>query len=127
MAHIHKRYHMFEHKSEKLVTSFIFARRMVVSFFLLTAVLAVALGMGVLGYHHIAGLSWIDAVLNASMILTGMGPIAPMTTDAAKWFASAYALFSGVIFLTSIGLLLAPVFHRILHKFHLDEDGDAEK
>lgn len=80
------------------------------SFLLLVAVLLVALGLGVLGYHYFAGLTWLDSILNASVILTGMGPIAPMVSDSAKWFASAYALFSGVIFLSSIGLLLAPVF-----------------
>jgi hypothetical protein len=101
---------MFEHKSEKLLPVSTFARRMVVSFLLLVAVLLVALGLGVLGYHYFAGLTWLDSILNASVILTGMGPIAPMVSDSAKWFASAYALFSGVIFLSSIGLLLAPVF-----------------
>lgn len=114
---------MFEHKSEKLVPVATFARRMALSFLLLFAVLTAALGLGMAGYHHYADLPWIDSLLNASMILTGMGPIDPMPTDSAKLFASAYALFSGVIFLSSIGLLLAPVFHRILHKFHLDEDG----
>jgi hypothetical protein len=113
---------MFEHKSEKLVPVSAFAWRMAVSFLLLFAILLAALGLGVVGYHYFAGLPWIDSILNASMILTGMGPIAPMLTDSAKLFASAYALFSGVIFLSSIGLLLAPVFHRILHKFHLDEE-----
>jgi hypothetical protein len=118
---------MFENKSEKLVPASTFARRMVVSFLLLVVVLLVALGLGVLGYHYFAGLPWLDSILNASMILTGMGPIAPMVSDSAKWFASAYALFSGVIFLSSIGLLLAPVFHRILHKFHLDEDNNSSE
>lgn len=118
---------MFEHKSEKLVPLAVFMRRMAVSFLLLLAVLTCALGLGVLGYHEFAGLSWIDSILNASMILTGMGPIAPMMTTSAKLFASAYALFSGVAFLSSIGLLLAPVLHRILHTFHLDESDQKEE
>jgi len=80
-----------------------------------------ALFAGVLGYHAIAKLGWIDAILNASMILTGMGPVDPMKTSAAKLFASAYALFSGVVFLSAIGIALAPVFHRILHRFHMDK------
>ncbi len=113
---------MFEHKSEKLVPLPKFLRRMAISVLLLLFVLSVALSFGVLGYHIWAGLTWIDSLLNASMILTGMGPIAPMTTTSAKLFASGYALFSGVVFLSSIGLLLAPVFHRILHKFHLDDE-----
>ena len=83
---------------------------------------AVALGIGVLGYHHFAGLPWIDSLLNASMILTGMGPIDPMRSDAAKLFASLYALFSGVVFLTAVALLLSPIFHRLLHHFHLDDE-----
>jgi magnesium-transporting ATPase (P-type) len=113
---------MFEHKSEKLVPFSKFLRRMALSILLLLVVLSVALGVGVLGYHKWAGLSWIDSLLNASMILTGMGPVAPMNTTIAKLFASGYALFSGVIFLSSVGLVLAPVFHRILHKFHLDDE-----
>jgi hypothetical protein len=113
---------MFERKSEKLVPFPKFLRRMALSILLLLAVLSVALGFGVLGYHEWAGLSWIDSLLNASMILTGMGPIAPMNTTAAKLFASGYALFSGVVFLSSVGLVLSPVFHRILHKFHLDDE-----
>ena len=112
---------MFEHRSEKLVPWSVFARRMAVSSLVLLVSLSLAVGIGVVGYHELANLSWVDSVLNASMILTGMGPIAPMTTTAAKLFASAYALFSGVVFLSSVGLLLAPVFHRILHTFHLDE------
>lgn len=112
---------MFEHKSEKLVSLPIFVRRVALSLLLTFVVLCVALTIGVLGYHAIAGLPWMDSVLNASMILTGMGPVATMTTTGSKLFASAYALFSGVVFLSSIGLVLAPLFHRILHKFHLDD------
>lgn len=114
---------MFEHKTEKLVSLPVFVRRMTISLLLLLTVLIGALGLGVLGYHQFAELAWIDSLLNASMILTGMGPVAPMTTTPAKLFASVYALFSGVVFLSSIGLLLAPIFHRMLHKFHLDETG----
>jgi hypothetical protein len=95
---------------------------MLASFFIAVAVIAIALGIGVLGYHHFAGLPWIDSLLNASMILTGMGPIDPMRSDAAKLFASLYALFSGVVFLTAVALLLSPIFHRLLHHFHLDDE-----
>jgi hypothetical protein len=85
-----------------------------------------SLGIGMLGYHLFAGLPWVDSLLNASMILTGMGPVDPMRTTAGKLFASAYALFSGVAFLSIVGVLLAPVVHRFLHHFHLeiDEAGD---
>lgn len=119
---------MFERKNEKLVPLPRFFRRVALSLLLTFAVLCVALTIGVLGYHFIAALSWIDSILNASMILTGMGPVATMTTTASKLFASGYALFSGVVFLSSIGLVLAPLFHRILHKFHLDDmPGDEKK
>lgn len=79
-----------------------------------------------LGYHLFAGLSWLDALVNASMILTGMGPVDQMTSVGAKLFASFYALFSGVAFLTIVAVLLAPAVHRFLHRFHLDLAGDAE-
>jgi hypothetical protein len=85
----------------------------------------VALLAGTIGYHFLAELRWVDAKLNAAMILTGMGPVDPMRTTAAKLFASGYALFSGVVFLTSVAIVLAPVFHRVVHKFHLDDDDHA--
>ncbi len=85
-----------------------------------------SLALGMIGYHLVAGLSWIDALVNASMILTGMGPVDQMTSVGAKLFASFYALFSGVAFLTIVAVLLAPAVHRFLHRFHLDLAGDAE-
>jgi hypothetical protein len=118
---------MFERKHEKLVPLPTFLRRVALSVVLTLVVLCVALSVGVVGYHGFAGLSWIDSILNASMILTGMGPVDPMTTTTSKLFASGYALFSGVVFLSSIGLVLAPLFHRILHKFHLDDAEQAEE
>lgn len=82
--------------------------------------IAASLGIGTMGYHHIGGLGWIDSLYNASMILAGMGPVADLKTDAAKLFASAYALFSGVVFVTAAGIMVAPLFRRVLHHFHLD-------
>ena len=79
-----------------------------------------SLGMGVLGYHLSEGLGWLDALVNASMILSGMGPVNELHNDTGKWFASFYALFSGVAFITSVGVMFAPVVHRFLHKFHLE-------
>jgi len=81
-----------------------------------------SLAIGCVGYHVIAGLPWIDSLLNASMILTGMGPVDAMTGTGAKLFASFYAIFSGVAFLTIMGVVLAPVAHRFLHRFHVELD-----
>lgn len=81
-----------------------------------------ALAAGATGYHELDGLPWLDAVLNAAMILTGMGPVAPVSTSAAKVFATVYALFSGVFFLTMVAVLLAPALHHFLHRFHLELD-----
>ena len=82
--------------------------------------IGVSLLVGVLGYHWFARVGWIEALLNASMILTGMGPVDPMPTDGAKIFSSVYALFSGVAFLSSVGVFIAPVLHRVLHRLHLE-------
>ena len=82
--------------------------------------MALSLAVGTAGYHWTAGLGWVDSELNAAMILTGMGPVSPLVTTSAKLFASAYALFSGVAFLTSVALIFAPVLHRFLHRFHLE-------
>ena len=97
-----------------------FYQRFLLALALSSALIAVSLGIGVLGYHGIAGLNWVDSILNASMILTGMGPVNTLNTDEAKLFASAYALFSGLIFITATGILLSPIFHRVLHRFHLE-------
>ncbi len=115
---------MFERKREKLLPWPRFVGRMALSFLLAMGIVAIALTIGVLGYHYIARLAWIDALLNASMILTGMGPVDPMRDTPSKIFASAYALFSGVVFLSAVGIVLSPVFHRILHSFHLDEEDE---
>jgi hypothetical protein len=77
--------------------------------------------IGIAGYHYLAGFNWVQSLLEASMILGGMGPVKELPTDAAKIFASTYALFSGLIFIAVMGLVLSPVVHRILHKFHVDE------
>ncbi len=84
------------------------------------AIVAFSLGTGVLGYHELAGLSWIDALLNAAMILTGMGPVNAIVTTRGKLFATCYALFSGIAFLSTVALVFAPVLQRFLHRFHLE-------
>jgi len=112
---------MFEHRHEKLAPLSVFLKRMLGSAGLGLALLLVALSIGICGYHWLAGLDWIDSLLEASMILGGMGPINPLTNTSAKIFASAYALFSGVVFIALMGLLLTPVAHRLMHKFHLKD------
>lgn len=87
----------------------------------------ISLFIGVLGYHIFGGLSWLDSLVNASMILGGMGPVNPIQSVAGKWFASFYALYSGMVLLIAVGVILAPVFHRFLHKFHLDIDEESEE
>lgn len=88
--------------------------------------LAVSLLIGMAGYAYFGGLGVVDAFLNAAMILTGMGPISPMKTDAAKIFAGCYALFSGIIFLSTVAVLLSPLVHRFLHRIHLDINEQEE-
>ena len=113
---------MFENKTEELLPLPKFARRLTLSLALAVAVLAAGLSVGVLGYHFIAGFAWIDAFLEASMILTGMGPVGVLKSNAAKIFSALYALFSGLVLLSVIAITISPVFHRFLHKFHLDEE-----
>jgi hypothetical protein len=90
------------------------------------AIIAISLYLGALGYHATEDLPWLDAVLNASMLLSGMGPLHNPATTAGKLFATAYALFSGVVFLALTAVMLAPVVHRVLHAFHLDEEEDGK-
>ena len=87
-----------------------------------TGVIAVSLGIGIAGYHWIARFSWIDSLLNASMILGGMGPVGGLEGGGAKVFASAYALFSGLVFIGVLGMLLAPFVHRIMHRLHFEDE-----
>jgi len=115
---------MFERRTEKLLPWPRFIGRLVFSFLLTVAIVVTALLIGILGYHFIVRLAWVDALLNASMILTGMGPVAEMKDTPSKVFASLYALFSGVVFLSAVSIVLAPIFHRILHKFHLDDEDE---
>jgi len=104
-----------------------FGRRLAAYALVALGLVAVSLAIGAIGYHVFAGLPWIDALLNAAMILTGMGPVDPMRSDAGKLFATLYALFSGVAFLSIVGVLLAPVVHRFLHHFHLEIEDEPRK
>ena len=112
---------IYEHRSKPLLSKERYYRRVIRNFFWSGMIVSFSLLIGILGYHFTENLGWIDSLLNASMILTGMGPVNPMTTNASKLFASFYALFSGVVFLTAIAFVLAPVAHRFLHKFHLQD------
>jgi hypothetical protein len=82
----------------------------------------VSLGIGMAGYHGFENQTWLDAFLNAAMILSGMGPVAPIQTAGGKLFAGCYALFSGLALITTVAVVFAPLFHRFLHKFHMDAD-----
>ncbi len=109
---------MYEKKSAKLISHERFVKRFINQVYLTVVLILFSLFIGVYGYHYFENLSWIDSLLNASMILGGMGQIDPLKTDAGKLFASFYALYSGIFLIVCGGLLLAPVFHRILHHFH---------
>ena len=109
---------MFEKKHQDVIPRHQFLLRLLKSLGLATIVILVALGLGIFGYHYLAGLGWVDALLNASMILAGMGPSNSLDTTTGKLFASAYALFSAAVYVMASTLLLIPIVHRILHHFH---------
>ena len=109
-----------ERRHHPLAPPQVFRRRMAAGIGLAGAVLGGSLAIGIAGYHWLGGLAWLDALVNASMILGGMDPVDPITRPAGKWFASVYALYSGIALLTSVGILFTPAVHRLLHAFHLD-------
>ena len=111
---------MYEHRREPVLAREQFLRRVGRHGGISLVVIVVSLAAGTVGYHVFARLGWIDAFLNASMILTGMGPVDAMPTPAAKLFASLYALYSGIVFIATTGILLAPFVHRMLHRLHAD-------
>jgi hypothetical protein len=108
---------MYEHHSKPILSKRLFIRRVVKHWLASLAIVVVSLGLGIAGYMITEGISFIDAMLNASMLLGGMGPVTELHTTAGKLFASFYALFSGVIFLILAGVIVAPVAHRMLHHF----------
>lgn len=116
----------YERRHEPLAPRAEYHARLLRNAAMAVIILGVSLGIGVVGYHVSGGLSWLDSLYNASMILGGMGPVdaRPMVPDAEKWFASAYALFAGVVFLVSVAVLLAPVVHRAMHRFHLTDEAE---
>jgi len=97
-----------------------FARRYVRWFAVGATILLGSLAVGICGYHYLEGFKWIDSLLDASMILGGMGPVDTLKTNAGKIFASFYALYSGLLLISLAGLMLTPIVHRLIHKFHLE-------
>jgi hypothetical protein len=112
---------MYEGRKDRLLAPREFCMRVLRHGGYVLFAVAAALGLGIVGYHATAGLPWIDSLLNASMILGGMGPVDPITTTSGKLFASFYALFSGLFFIAVSGILLAPFLHRMVHRFHLEK------
>ena len=117
---------MYENRSRPLLSRKKFYHRMARSMTLALALIGGSLLIGMAGYHEFEHMGWIDSFANASMILSGMGPLGELKTTTGKIFAGCYALFSGVAFLTSVGVVFAPVYHRFLHKFHLEIQKEAK-
>lgn len=117
----------YESRNQPLLSRRGFLRRLAVNFTIAVALIGVSLLAGMVGYHYFEGHSWIDAFANAAMILSGMGPLAPLQTWSGKLFAGCYALYSGLVVIVAAGVLFAPVLHRMLHSFHVGtEDGQHD-
>jgi hypothetical protein len=112
---------MFEHRSKPVLPRPKYYRRLAKSVLAGAGLVAVSLAVGMVGYHFFENLSWIDAFANASMILSGMGPLGNLQTAGGKLFAGCYALYSGLVLILVAGVVFAPVVHRFLHKFHVEE------
>lgn len=112
---------MYEHKKQPLASKKIYYRRLTTNFLAAWGILGIFLLIGVVGYRVTSGVAWIDALHNASMILSGMGPVITINSVGGKIFSSAYALFSGVVFITNIGIILAPGIHRLYHSMHIEQ------
>jgi hypothetical protein len=112
---------MYEHHKEPLLPREQFLRRVTRHGGVSVLIILLSLAIGTVGYHVFAGLGWVDSLLNASMILTGMGPVSSLTTNAAKLFASFYALYSGIVFVAAAGVFFAPFLHRVLHRMHVED------
>ena len=115
---------MLEHHRKPLLSRREFLHCQLRYCFFSLLILFFSIGLGTAGYHYWGNLAWIDSFLNAAMILTGMGPVDHLDTNAGKLFAAFYALFSGISFLTFVAVLFAPIYHRFLHKFHLSIEND---
>lgn len=120
-------HHPFEHRSEPLLPKHLFVRRLRKYALNGVSILFGSLLFGMIGFHLLAGQSWIDALLNSAMLLGGMGPIGEIQGVGGKLFGTFFALFAGIVFLAVVTLLFAPLFHRFLHKFHLEEEHRKKK
>jgi hypothetical protein len=118
---------MFEHRHEPLASRAAFLRRMTKYALLASGFVVASLVIGMAGYHHFEGMSWIDAFVNSAMLMGGMGPVSELHTDTGKLFAGFYALYCGLIVIIAIGIVAAPLLHRILHHFHLDAAADKNE
>jgi hypothetical protein len=118
---------MYEHRTKPLLPRRVYYQRLVRHAAMGIAIILVSLALGMIGYHTLEKLPWIDAFLNSAMILSGMGPVATMQTDAGKLFAGCFALYSGIALVTILAIIFAPVIHRFLHKFHLEDEGRKVK
>jgi hypothetical protein len=116
----------FEQRRAKVISRHEFAWRMMLAIGLWCAIIAVGLAIGIAGYAGIEGMSLTDSYLNASMILSGMGPATELKTTPGKLFAGTYAIFSGLVIVIATGFVLAPIFHRVLHKFHVETSKDKD-
>lgn len=111
----------YEKRTDALASQSVYIKRLVWNLALSLLLLACCLAIGTIGYKYLAPADWIDALHNASMILSGMGPVIEIKTTSGKLFSSFYALFSGVVFITNIGIILAPAIHRLFHALHIEE------
>ena len=118
--------HTQDRRHKPLPSRSVFARRLVPKVLIAAGLVVVSLGIGMVGYRGFEGMPWLDAFLNASMILTGMGPVSELHTGGGKLFAGCYAIFSGVIFLTLAALVFGPVLHRFLHRMHLEIESTGD-
>jgi hypothetical protein len=111
----------YEHKSQPIASQKVFIKRVYKNTLLASGILTFCVLIGIVGYKYLGPMSWIDALHNASMILSGMGPVAEIKTIAGKFFSSFYAIFSGVAFITNFGVLIAPLAHRFFHMLHAED------
>jgi hypothetical protein len=118
---------MFEHRSKPLLPRSEFIKRMIFFALLSAGFVMFSLLMGMIGYRIFENFSWVDAFVNAAMLMGGMGPVNELHTDAGKIFAGVYSMYCGLVFIIAVGFLIAPMFHRFLHRFHLEMDDTISK